>query len=407
MARLVAGTLLLPTGQPMAGARIYFVAKRTEAASIVEGANASFATSASGAYSQNIVNGYYAVSIEVPGDLSGSNPRRYALGDAVVETGAATTIEALLIASNPPADLPVNLLMQIAANAQQSAASAQASASAAAASAASISVGTGSTQLPNNTILNARLGTAGNLGTLAQQNSSGVTVGELSAAAGIYAPVFQPALSTGTANLDRGLRWSSEFYNYGVGVSAASGGLEFHANEAGLGDFRWYAGSAGSPQWNMGLRHSGELLVRSGFKPGNVANTDGQVLDWYEEGGFTPTVVGSSVAGTANYSLRSGRYQRIGNRVNGQINVVYSGHTGLGQPIVEGLPFVASSFASNSIPTCYHSIPLGGVSRCLQGFISPGGTVVNFDVVDSSTGGLSSVALPASANLLITFSYEV
>lgn len=147
MSRTVAGTLLLPNGQPMANARIFFTAKRTEAVSIVEGVNTFFSTGSNGAYSQSIVNGWYSVSIEWDADIAGSTVRRWKLGDAFVEDGAATTLEALLIASNPDVSVDVTLLYEVLEQAQQAAQNAQASAVAAAASAASVTPTTG----PNDT----------------------------------------------------------------------------------------------------------------------------------------------------------------------------------------------------------------------------------------------------------------
>lgn len=168
MSRVVAGTLLLPNGQAMANASIYFTAKRTEAVSIIEGSNTFFTTNNAGVYNQTVVNGWYAVSIEYIADSSGAHTRRWQLGDVFIEDGAASTLEALIIASNPPDDLALGVFYQILEEAQEAAESAQASAAAAAASAASITVGTGPTNIPNTTILNTRLGTTGNLGNAAQ-----------------------------------------------------------------------------------------------------------------------------------------------------------------------------------------------------------------------------------------------
>lgn len=171
MSRVVAGTLLLPNGQPMANASIYFTAKRTEPVSIIEGSNTFFTTNNAGVYNQSVVNGFYAVSIEYIADASGAYTRRWQLGDVFIETGAPSTLEALIIASNVPDDIALGVFYEILEEAQAAAASASASAAAAAASAASIIIGTGPTEIPNTTILNSRLGTAGNLGTAAQQNS--------------------------------------------------------------------------------------------------------------------------------------------------------------------------------------------------------------------------------------------
>ena len=139
MSRTVTGTLLLPNGQPMANARIFFTAKRTEAVSIVEGVNAFFDTDNDGDYSQVIVDGWYSVSIEWQADAAGATVRRWQLGNAVVAAGASTTLEALIIASNPAASVETTLLYEVLEQAQQARDEAEAAADAAAASAATIS----------------------------------------------------------------------------------------------------------------------------------------------------------------------------------------------------------------------------------------------------------------------------
>jgi hypothetical protein len=122
------------------------------------------------------VNGFYAVSIDYIADASGAYTRRWQVGDVFIEDGATSTLEALIIASNVPDDIALGVFYQILAEAQEAAedaqnaaAAAQAAADAAAGSAASISIGTGPTQISNNTMLNTRLGTSGNLGSAAQR----------------------------------------------------------------------------------------------------------------------------------------------------------------------------------------------------------------------------------------------
>lgn len=116
MSRLVAGTLLLPDGTPMAGASIYFTAKRTEPDAIVKGIDAFFKTNSTGIYSQEIENGWYTVTIEY--QLSGTYPRRWTLGEVVIEDGPATTLNALIIAMTPPDDPNLGIFQQLLLEAQ-------------------------------------------------------------------------------------------------------------------------------------------------------------------------------------------------------------------------------------------------------------------------------------------------
>lgn len=68
--------------------------------------------------------------------------------------------------------------------------------------------------------------------------------------------------------------------------------------------------------------------------PTSVGTMSSQLLNWYEEGTWTP-----SVGGTATYTARSGKYTRIGNTVHiycsMQINTIGTGST----TTISGLPF--------------------------------------------------------------------
>ena len=77
-----------------------------------------------------------------------------------------------------------------------------------------------------------------------------------------------------------------------------------------------------------------------------------ELLADYEEGTFTPTVIGPT-AGTANYSTQIGKYTKIGNVVNILIDLTWTGGTGSGGFLaVTGLPF-----------------NVGGSNTALAGFI--------------------------------------
>ena len=66
-------------------------------------------------------------------------------------------------------------------------------------------------------------------------------------------------------------------------------------------------------------------------------------LDDYEEGTFTPTLIGTTTAGTASYSHQNGKYTKIGNVVHFTIYLSYSSHTGTGNINITGLPFTTDA----------------------------------------------------------------
>jgi hypothetical protein len=81
-----------------------------------------------------------------------------------------------------------------------------------------------------------------------------------------------------------------------------------------------------------------DLYLAGGLYVGGTGTAN--KLDDYEEGTFTPTIEGSSTAGTATYSKQLGKYTKVGNKVTIQLQVNWSAGTGSGTAMyVKGLPF--------------------------------------------------------------------
>jgi hypothetical protein len=94
---------------------------------------------------------------------------------------------------------------------------------------------------------------------------------------------------------------------------------------------------------------TGNLIVASGqgidfsATPGTGTS---ELFDDYEEGDWTPTVFGSTSAGTATYTLQVGRYTKIGNTVVCHANLGISAHTGTGNVRLGGLPFTSANVSN-------------------------------------------------------------
>ena len=72
-------------------------------------------------------------------------------------------------------------------------------------------------------------------------------------------------------------------------------------------------------------------------------NFGGTTLSNYVEGTWTPTLTGSTVAGTTTYSTQSGQYTRIGNTVIARFNLVGTAATGTGNALLGGLPLTPNN----------------------------------------------------------------
>ena len=103
----------------------------------------------------------------------------------------------------------------------------------------------------------------------------------------------------------------------------------------------------------------GNLVVASGHGINFSAyatsgNPSSNLLDDYEEGTFTPTIQGSSNAGTASYTNNQGQYVKVGQLVTVQFYLAWNSGTGAGSLEIHNLPF-----SPNTIVSSYGGVALG------------------------------------------------
>lgn len=126
-----------------------------------------------------------------------------------------------------------------------------------------------------------------------------------------------------------------------------------------------------------------------------------------ETGTFTPTVVGTSTAGTGTYSVQTGRYTRLGNQVVFTVRLAWSAHTGTGNIQINGLPLTSGA---NNRATCavqFDGLTVGA-GKQLSAFIGTSASSVAINACDVAGGALAAVALDTDVTeLVITGSYEI
>ena len=157
---------------------------------------------------------------------------------------------------------------------------------------------------------------------------------------------------------------------------------------------------------------TGNLVIGTSGKGIDFSATPGtgtsELLADYEEGTWTPTVIGSATAGTATYGAQIGRYTKIGNRVYVNLTVSYSGGTGTGNLQISGLPF-ASNSTTNNFQTL--SIYAGSLTLSLLQIPVPlisansSTILINYNTVAGGAEG--NVPYDAAAFLVISGGYVV
>ena len=144
------------------------------------------------------------------------------------------------------------------------------------------------------------------------------------------------------------------------------------------------------------------------FPATQVPSADANTLDDYEEGTFTPTIAGSTTAGTATYVSQVGVYTKIGRIVNFSITINYNSGTGTGNLTISGLPFTSLAAGANSSASigAFVNVALSA-SHIATASVPNNSVFIGFE--QYPTGGGSSIAVPydAAGVILISGTYEV
>ena len=156
---------------------------------------------------------------------------------------------------------------------------------------------------------------------------------------------------------------------------------------------------------NLGVKPAATKGIDYSANTG-VAGVTSQVLNWYEEGTFSPTVV-SSGGGSGTYASQSGKFTRVGRVVNYHVLVEISNHTGSGTMKIGGLPYVSSSvdyFIASSILNDNLTMPTNSI---VIAFIGPGESVISLSTFVAGSGTRTPLALDTSFTIFITGFYFV
>jgi hypothetical protein len=157
---------------------------------------------------------------------------------------------------------------------------------------------------------------------------------------------------------------------------------------------------------NLVIGTSGKGIDFSANTP--AAGMTSQLLNWYEEGTWTPIITGTTTIGTANYVSRVGKYTRIGRNVFFECAIDWNTGTGAGSLRVGNLQFTPSASAT------YTGVSIGIMANVVMAantyptaFVRPGSAEVSFR--DSAIGGGASndTAYDAAGFVSISGTYTI
>jgi hypothetical protein len=248
------------------------------------------------------------------------------------------------------------------------------------------------------------------IGTASPTAALSVSLAEVSAAAGTAAIITN---TTSGGNRIAALR-----------LSNLSNQWNIRAYGAVTDDLRFGSGSTGSETDYLTVNTSGNVTVSTGNV---VMATSGKGIDFsatasgsgtmtsellndYEEGTFTPTVAGSTVAGTLTAPIANGYYTKVGSLVTVQVYIGWTNLVGAtGYMILGGLPFAASSN-----PNIYSAVSFSYINYIsltagyvLTGMINPGTSYVELGQYPTGGGASTTVPIDTAASIMYTATYRV
>jgi hypothetical protein len=155
----------------------------------------------------------------------------------------------------------------------------------------------------------------------------------------------------------------------------------------------------------------GKLETANGvtFPAAQVPLAQRNTLDDFEKDTYTPTIYGSSSAGTTTYVSQKGYYTKIGNLVCVSAIVAWSGQTGAGN-LRMSIPFTPMKDGGNyTIPlnVIAHDLTVGAGKQLAAGVATSGAVEVIFYAIDVDAGGaLTQVAIDTAATVYLGGCYH-
>lgn len=159
-----------------------------------------------------------------------------------------------------------------------------------------------------------------------------------------------------------------------------------------------------------GNSSGGVLQISDGitFPATAVDAANSNTLDDYEEGNFSPTVAGTTAAGSGTYSVNIGRYTKIGNRVFYMINLTWTAHTGTGNLYVTNLPFIVANVTNGIHTAAVRCSNLAlTANNVLAAYTSPVSVNITLEQQPVGGGAATSVAMDTAATLSLSGHYFV
>jgi hypothetical protein len=160
---------------------------------------------------------------------------------------------------------------------------------------------------------------------------------------------------------------------------------------------------------NVVMATSGKGIDFGVTTPDGTGTVTSELLNDYEEGTFSPTVIGGTIAGVGVYGTAVGLYTKVGSLVTVQVYLDWTAHTGTGDMRFGNFPFTTSSSAGALTAAAIgyvQNIALTA-SNILTGWA--GTSATSIFAYQTPVGGGASTAVPidTSGTIIFNITYRV
>lgn len=195
--------------------------------------------------------------------------------------------------------------------------------------------------------------------------------------------------NTATVFLDSGAKVSVSAARF---APATSPGNLFNEFVTGAGSRLEYDGTVTRP--------SGAAAAFSG--------SGGAIIDPSTPTVFTPTIIGSTSAGTASYTVQEGFFTRVGNLVQYTATLAWTDGTGTGNLLIAGLPFTSKNTLAfpqgNVQPGSTLTVSANKFASCQ---VVPNTTNIRLVEIPVGTGAATLIPYQAASNITVSGFYFV
>jgi hypothetical protein len=138
------------------------------------------------------------------------------------------------------------------------------------------------------------------------------------------------------------------------------------------------------------------------------ASANANTLDDYEEGTWTPTIIGTATAGVGTYTTQVGVYTKVGRLITISGTVIWTAHTGTGNMAIQAIPFPSLNLPSGieymAVPE-FTNMTMPALTTPMV-LLTNAGTAIYVYSQAVGSGTLNALTMDSAAAIYFSLTYQ-